>query len=102
LHFFVHFGEFGRIHGPQTSLSLAAITRWLLYLLKTLIQTQVVADGVFPSIWSSFEVWEMFATAIKSLSSGKKVLLLLNLPHEIVNFRHWQATIGRIFQSQRN
>jgi len=60
LNLFIHFSNFSWIHCPQAALALASITRWLLYLLKTFIQTQIMPYRVFPAIWSCLEVREVF------------------------------------------
>jgi len=62
LNLFIHFSNFSWIHCPQAALALASITRWLLYLLKTFIQTQIMPHRVFPAIWSCLEVREVFTT----------------------------------------
>lgn len=42
LNLLIHFGNFSWVHCPQAALALASITCWLLYLLKTFIQTQIM------------------------------------------------------------
>jgi len=48
--------------GPETTLSLTTIAGWLLDLLETLIQRQIVPHGVLPTSWRSREVGEVPAT----------------------------------------
>ena len=62
----VHFLNLGRIHGPETTFPLIrAIRNRLLDLLETLIQAQIVTDGVFPTGGSSFKVRKVFAIQSK-------------------------------------
>ena len=60
----VHFRDLGRVHGPQATLSLAAVRGRLLDLLEALVQAQVVSDRVLPAGRGGAEVGEVLAVKL--------------------------------------
>ncbi len=57
---------------PQTRLPLAISRHLLRGLFKTVAETQVMADCVFPPIWSCEEKWEVLSRKTEIIRNNEK------------------------------
>lgn len=82
LQLFLHLVDFGRIEGPQTALSRGT-SRFILHLLKALVERQVMANRILPAIRRSLPKQE------SRLGSGSKGMALgLGVSRTFINFIH--------------